>query len=63
MPNAAITQQHERQANSFAANALMPQNQIVRLRAAGITDPREQARRFNVSEDAMRIRLGLSRKV
>ncbi|WP_457796472.1 ImmA/IrrE family metallo-endopeptidase [Methylocystis sp. S23] len=62
LPNAAITQQHERQANSFAANTLMPQNEVLRLRRTGVTDPRELARRFDVSEDAMRIRLGLPRQ-
>jgi hypothetical protein len=41
----------------------MPQNQILRMRAAGIADPKELARRFDVSEDAMRIRLGLPRIV
>lgn len=62
LPNAAITVQHERQANTFAANVLMPYEHISRLRSQGITDPKELAQRFEVSEEAMRIRLGLPRQ-
>jgi Zn-dependent peptidase ImmA (M78 family) len=60
--NAAITVQHERQANTFAANVLMPQEHIIRLRSDGVVSPRDMAQRFQVSEDAMRIRLGLPRQ-
>jgi predicted transcriptional regulator len=59
--NSKITPVHERQANSFAANVLMPKEQISRLKRAAIWQPDELARRFDVSEDAMRIRLGLPR--
>jgi Zn-dependent peptidase ImmA (M78 family) len=59
--NSLITPQHERQANSFAANILMPHEQIARLREQGITEPSDLAARFLVSEEAMRIRLGLPR--
>lgn len=62
LPNSLITQRHERQANSFAANILMPQAQIVKLQGNGVFNPRELAALFGVSEDAMRIRLGLPRQ-
>nr|WP_294510298.1 ImmA/IrrE family metallo-endopeptidase [uncultured Rhodopila sp.] len=58
-PNAAIQQIHERQANSFAANLLMPRKAIGVLRNQGVDSVSEMARRFEVSTDAMRIRLGL----
>lgn len=58
LPNARIRPRHERQANSFAANFLMPANAIDRLRAAGVNDAASLAERFGVSEAAMRIRLG-----
>ena len=61
LPNTAITIQHERQANTFAANVLMPYAQIARFKGQGVTDPRELAKLFLVSEEAMRIRLGLPR--
>lgn len=51
---------HERQANQFAANLLMPKALIRRAEVdhpgIGVAD---LARLFNVSEDAMRIRKGL----
>ena len=59
--NAAIQPMHERQANSFAANLLMPVTSITALRAQGITAVPELAARLVVSQDAMRIRLGLPR--
>lgn len=54
-PNANIRPIHERQANSFAANVLMPRHRL--------TDVAEEttaalAARFGVSKEAMRIRLG-----
>ena len=55
-PNANIRPMHERQANSFAANVLMPRHVI-----AAIQRPRDVsvlARLFEVSQEVMRIRLG-----
>jgi predicted transcriptional regulator len=60
-PNQNITAQHERQANSFAANVLMPIDQIKYYQAIGVRGAKELAERFGVSEEAMRIRLGLPR--
>jgi Zn-dependent peptidase ImmA (M78 family) len=54
-PNPKIRPIHERQANSFAANLLMPRALIA---AAGTNDPVALAQRFGVSEEAMRLRLG-----
>lgn len=61
LPNAAIRPLHERQANSFAANLLMPYDSIAKLRARGITSVPGLAENLQVSQDAMRIRLGLPR--
>ena len=61
LPNSAIQPVHERQANSFAANLLMPHHAISKLMAQGITTPAQLAERLQVSQDAMRIRLGLPR--
>jgi hypothetical protein len=61
LPNNAIQPLHERQANSFAANLLMPRRGIAALQANGIVSPEDLAVRFGVSKDAMRIRLGLPR--
>lgn len=61
LPNAAIRPIHERQANSFAANLLMPQHSISALKAQGVTRVEDLAARLDVSKDAMRIRLGLPR--
>lgn len=60
-PNPAIRPVHERQANSFAANLLMPRDWVVRYKDMGVTDPEQLALNFGVSEQAMRIRLGLPR--
>ncbi len=60
-PNAAIRPVHERQANSFAANLLMPHASINALRVQGVTTVPDLAERLQVSQDAMRIRLGLPR--
>lgn len=59
LPNEHIRVTHERQANNFAANLLMPTHLIDRLRAEGIIQPYALANRLGVSEAAMRIRLGL----
>jgi hypothetical protein len=59
-PNEHITVTHERQANNFAANLLMPNHLIEALKAEGVRIPGELAQRLGVSEAAMRIRLGLS---
>ncbi|RYG89604.1 MAG: ImmA/IrrE family metallo-endopeptidase [Alphaproteobacteria bacterium] len=61
LPNASIRPVHERQANSFAANLLMPHKTISRLRAEGVNTVAALAERLEVSQDAMRIRLGLPR--
>lgn len=61
LENSNITAAHERQANSFAANVLMPKEQISELRRKGVWEPEVLAKNFGVSEDAMRIRLGLPR--
>lgn len=48
----------ETEANKFAANLLMPMEQINKLRESGITDPSKLAQKLNVSEAAIKIRLG-----
>ncbi|WP_112863091.1 ImmA/IrrE family metallo-endopeptidase [Brevundimonas vesicularis] len=60
-PNAAIQPMHERQANSFAANLLMPRSSITALQNLGVNTVAGLAERLQVSQDAMRIRLGLPR--
>ena len=60
-PNGAIRPVHERQANSFAANLLMPAASINALKAQGVTTVADLGARLEVSQDAMRIRLGLPR--
>lgn len=59
--NKAIQPMHERQANSFAANLLMPRSSITTLQNQGLTTPSALAERLEVSQDAMRIRLGIPR--
>jgi Zn-dependent peptidase ImmA (M78 family) len=54
-PNANIRPIHERQANSFAANVLMPRHRLVAV--TGETTA-ALAARFGVSQAAMKIRLG-----
>ncbi|MEZ5709323.1 MAG: ImmA/IrrE family metallo-endopeptidase [Blastomonas sp.] len=54
-PNANIRPIHERQANSFAANILMPRHRLIDV-ASERTEA--LAARFNVSKQAMAIRLG-----
>ncbi len=56
--NEAIRPRHERQANTFAANLLMPADAINAMRHDGVNDIEELADRFGVSRDAMRIRVG-----
>lgn len=46
---------HERQANSFAANVLMPRHRLSAVEDEGTA---ALAARFSVSQEAMRIRLG-----
>jgi Zn-dependent peptidase ImmA (M78 family) len=58
--NKSITVQHERQANRFAANLLMPREKIIDLLAQGQNNPSELAKICGVSEQAMKIRLGKS---
>ena len=53
--NPAIRPVHERQANSFAANVLMPRHRLVDVADESVAD---LAARFNVSQQAMAIRLG-----
>lgn len=55
LPNPNIRPMHERQANSFAANVLMPRHALTSLGSEGTE---ALARRFGVSQEAMRIRLG-----
>jgi Zn-dependent peptidase ImmA (M78 family) len=54
-PNPNIRPLHERQANSFAANVLMPRHRLTDV--AGQTTA-ALAQQFKVSQEAMRIRLG-----
>lgn len=54
-PNPRILPQHERQANSFAANVLMPRHALTNI---ADRNTEELAREFEVSPEAMRIRLG-----
>lgn len=54
-PNANIRPIHERQANSFAANVLMPRHRLVDVAGESTV---ALAARFSVSQAAMRIRLG-----
>lgn len=56
LPNPMIRPIHERQANSFAANVLMPKHALASI--SPNADVAELARQFGVSEAAMRIRLG-----
>jgi hypothetical protein len=55
-PNVNIRPIHERQANSFAANVLMPRHLL--LKFADQLSIVELATKFEVSQEAMRIRLG-----
>lgn len=55
-PNANIRPMHERQANSFAANVLMPRHALALI--ADKSNVAALATLFNVSQEAMRIRIG-----
>lgn len=58
--NTAIGAYEETQANKFAASLLMPMDLIDEIKKSeGIDDPATLAKRFNVSEHAMCIRLGV----
>jgi Zn-dependent peptidase ImmA (M78 family) len=54
-PNANIRPIHERQANSFAANVLMPRHRLTNVAGESTAT---LAMLFEVSQEAMRIRLG-----
>lgn len=54
--NANILTIHERQANTFAANILMPRHVLL---AMDRNDPDSLAAQFQVSKAAMKIRLGI----
>jgi hypothetical protein len=51
-----LPEKMETQANGLAADILMPWERLMPLVS---TDPKELARQFNVSEEAMNIRLGM----
>jgi hypothetical protein len=55
-PNANILPRHERQANSFAANVLMPRQVIAAI--PGPQNVPKLAELFEVSQETMRIHLG-----
>lgn len=61
-PNPYIGPREEREANTVAANILMPNHLVKQLKAEGVTDPAEMAKRLGVSTAAMRIKLGLPPK-
>lgn len=54
-----ILREYETQANRFAATILMPSVWLDRMQAEGIPVP-EMARRLQVSDEALRIRLGIA---
>lgn len=58
-PNPYITAREEREANTVAANILMPTHHIKALKERGIDEPAEMAKMLGVSTPAMRIKLGL----
>lgn len=58
LDNPLIQPTHERQANTFAANLLMPRPAIARLMGQGVQSTEALAEQFQVSRDAMKIRLG-----
>ena len=58
LPNPNITATHERQANTFAANLLMPKALLEKLVKQGITSTVDLAKALQVSEEALKIRLG-----
>ena len=56
--NTAIGPKEETEANKFAASLLMPMNLIEMLRVEGFKTPASLAHHLDVSEHAMRIRVG-----
>lgn len=54
-----MSNSQEAQANRFAADLLMPKRLIAEVIAEGVNDVKRLAKRFEVSEIAMSIRLGL----
>lgn len=58
-PNPSITREHEWQANNFASNLLVPSRWLRAAQASGINDVKDLARRFEVSETVMRIKMRL----
>lgn len=60
-PNPSITVVHERQANTFASNLLMPNHLVSKLKRQGLRTPEQLAAALEVSPEAMRIKLGLNR--
>jgi Zn-dependent peptidase ImmA (M78 family) len=54
----AITQEHETEANKFAANLLMPIESIIKYHDLGVNTVEEMAKKFMVSRGAMEIRAG-----
>lgn len=59
MPNPLIGPHQEWQANNFAANLLIPDYYLRAAQVAGHRDPIDLAKQFEVTETAMRIKLGL----
>lgn len=59
LPNHNIKREHEWQANNFAANLLIPDHWLRAARTAGFTEVSDLAKRFQVSETAMRIKMRL----
>lgn len=57
--NSNVLPKHETQANYFAANLLMPNHLIRALQEEGKTNSKELAYALQVSDQAMRIKLGL----
>jgi Zn-dependent peptidase ImmA (M78 family) len=54
-----MTNRQEVEANKFAADLLMPMDQIEKAMSRGIVTPEDLAAEFDVSKVAMSIRLGL----
>jgi hypothetical protein len=52
----------EAEANRLAADLLMPRRLVRQFRLAGITSPKELAKMFNVSVEAIKLRIGLKPK-
>ena len=61
-PNSKIGPIQETEANRFASNLLMANRLVEKLKAEGVSEPGEMARRLGVSEAAMKSKLGLPPK-